>query len=301
MIIPDYGLCYTFNNRVSQTLPGVGNGLSVLINIDQEDYTETYKRGHHEAGLKFVVNNERDPPLVDTLGLAVPPGFRTYAAIRRTDHINLPKPHGKCKPVEIDDDYRGKKQCLIDCRLDFITGECNCRPLGYSDRGDYPLCSPAKSSDCVKKAIQKYRSSDTPSTCDCPTPCTDATFSTSLSMTVFPSDKISGEYTKTLSKDEKVRGAVNEFDDNNIQSFDPGKNLVYLDIFYDELSVTQFKQVPAMTWSALLGDLGGQMGLFLGMSAITAAEVIEYLVKKIYRLFRGGQSSSNKVIQMVDT
>ena len=158
MFIPDYGICYTFNGTVSQTLPGDGNGLSVLIDIDQQEYTETYKRGNHEAGLKFVVHQRRDPPLVDTLGLAVPPGFHTYAA----------------------------------------------------------------------------------------------------------------------------------------------KNLVYLDIFYDELSVTKFKQVPAMTWSALLADLGGQMGLFLGVSAITAAEVVEYLMRKIYRLCRGGQVD-NKVTESVET
>ena len=76
---------------------------------------------------------------------------------------------------------------------------------------------------------------------------------------------------------------------------------MYLDVFYDELSVTKFEQVPAMTWSALLADLGGQMGLFLGMSAITAAEVVEYLVRKIFRLCRGGRSSNNKVMELTET
>ena len=115
-------------------------------------------------------------------------------------------------------------------------------------------------------------------------------------MSVFPSDIVSKEYEDKLRKEEM---AANESNTNSTP-FNLRKNLVYLDIFYDELSITQFIQVPSMTWSALLADLGGQMGLFLGMSAITAAEVIEYLVRKMYRLLRGGQSN-NKVIELPET
>ena len=111
-------------------------------------------------------------------------------------------------------------------------------------------------------------------------------------MTVFPSEIVSKDY-----KEELVS---NDYYKYNSTSFDFDKNMVYLDIFYDELSVTKFKQVPAMTWSALLADLGGQMGLFLGMSAITAAEVVEYFVRKIYRVCRGAQAD-NKVTESVET
>ena len=118
-----------------------------------------------------------------------------------------------------------------------------------------------------------------------------------LSMTIFPSDKVLEEYKEKLQKDKQVTNDNN----NDSTPFDIDKNLVYLDVFYDELSVTKFEQVPAMTWSALLADLGGQMGLFLGMSAITAAEVVEYLVGKIFRMCRGGRSSNNKVMELTET
>ena len=95
-------------------------------------------------------------------------------------------------------------------------------------------------------------------------------------MAVFPGEKISEEI------EEKIPNIKQNTHDSNTS--DLRKNLVYLDVFYDELSVTKYTQVPAMTWSELLADLGGQMGLFLGMSAITAAEVVDYLVRKIYRL-----------------
>ena len=114
-------------------------------------------------------------------------------------------------------------------------------------------------------------------------------------MAAFPSDRILEEYKEKVQNDEV------DANDNKTNSkyFDLRKNLVYLDIFFDKLSVTYIEQVPAMTWSALLADMGGQMGLFLGMSAITAAEVVEYLVKKIYNLCGGGRSSNNKIVDLV--
>ena len=214
-----------------------------------------------------------------------------------TDYINLPGPHGTCLHVDEYGTKYNRKECLILCRLKFIVKQCNCRPLGYTPgQTDIRVCSPRKSGGCVKNAIQAYRSSDSSSMCDCPTPCNESTYTTSLSMSVFPSDIVSREY-----EDKLLNGkiSVNESDTNSTP-FDLRKNLVYLDIFYNELSVTQFIQVPSMTWSELLADLGGQMGLFLGMSVITAAEVIEYLVRKVYHLLKGGQSN-DKVIALPET
>ena len=130
---------------------------------------------------------------------------------------------------------------LILCRLSFIVKQCNCRPLGY-DWIDIRLCSPHESGVCVKNAIQAYRSSDSASMCNCPTPCIESTYTTSLSMSVFPGDIVSIEYEDKLRKEEMTANESN----TNSTPFKLRKNLVYLDIFYDELSVTQFIQVPSM-------------------------------------------------------
>ncbi|XP_072049118.1 acid-sensing ion channel 1B-like [Amphiura filiformis] len=298
IFIPDYGICYQFNindkdeNRLRQTLPGADNGLSILININQKEYTETFKRGHHEAGLKFVVHQWDDQPLIETLGLAIAPGFHTYAAVREKKYESLPKPWGKCKSVK---DGYNEKHCLFDCRLKRIVSTCNCRPLGYT--GKSQICTPDQQADCVAKALQEYRSIASSDVCNCPTQCTEVVYTASLSMTSFPSDELAEEYQK---KYETFIGVVDKDNSSFSNSGDLKlrKNLVYLDVYFDELSETTFKQVEAMSFSALLSDLGGQMGLFLGMSAITAAEVLEYLVKKIYRVFKKNRSTDNKVIEL---
>ncbi|XP_072048340.1 acid-sensing ion channel 1C-like [Amphiura filiformis] len=298
IFIPDYGICYQFNiddkdeNRLRQTLPGAENGLSILIDINQEEYTETFKQGHHEAGLKFVVHHWNDPPLIETLGLAIAPGFHTYAAVRKKKYESLPKPWGNCESVK---DGYNKKGCLRDCRLHHIVSKCGCRPLGYTSNSK--ICTPDQQSDCVAKALLEYRSIGSSDVCNCPTPCKAVVYTASLSMTSFPSDQLEQEY-------QNKYGTFVEVVDEGNSSFptsgdrDLRKNLVYLDVYFDELSETKFKQVEAMSFSALLSDLGGQMGFFLGMSAITAAEVLEYLVKKIFRLFKWNRSNDNRVIAL---
>ncbi|XP_072049119.1 acid-sensing ion channel 1B-like, partial [Amphiura filiformis] len=298
IFIPGYGICFQFNiddkdeNRVRQTLPGAENGLSILIDIKQEDYTETFKQGHHEAGLKFVVHHWNDPPLVESLGFAIAPEFHTYAAVRKKKYESLPKPWGKCESVK---DGYNKKDCLRDCRRDHIVLTCDCRPLGYP--GNTTICTLDQQTDCVAKALQEFRSIGSSDACKCPTSCTEVVYRTSLSMTSFPSDQLAEEYQNKYGPPKEVTDK-----DNSsfwiCQDLKLRKNLVYLDVYFEELSETKFKQVEAMSFSALLSDLGGQMGLFLGVSAITAAEIMEYLLTKIFRLFKGKRSNDNKVIAL---
>ena len=50
----------------------------------QEEYTETFA-GNREAGLKILVHDQIDPPLMDSLGSAIPPGFHAFIGVRRNE------------------------------------------------------------------------------------------------------------------------------------------------------------------------------------------------------------------------
>ena len=58
----------------------------------QEEYTETWK-GNIQAGLKILVHDQSDPPLMDTLGSAVPPGFYSFMGIRKDMVCEIQNPH----------------------------------------------------------------------------------------------------------------------------------------------------------------------------------------------------------------
>ena len=59
-------------------------------------------------------------------------------------------------------------------------------------------------------------------------------------------------------------------------------NVVDLQIYYRNLNKETIEERPAYTFLALLCDVGGAMGLILGATILTVAEVSEFLYHLIY-------------------
>ncbi|KAG9340601.1 hypothetical protein JZ751_021156 [Albula glossodonta] len=54
-------------------------------------------------------------------------------------------------------------------------------------------------------------------------------------------------------------------------------NILVLDIFFEALNYETIEQKKAYDLAGLLGDIGGQMGLFIGASILTILELFDYL------------------------
>ena len=75
-------------------------------------------------------------------------------------------------------------------------------------------------------------------------------------------------------------------DFNNATKITPDeakKNFVYLYLFYDSLSFTLTTEKPSMDVVSLLANIGGTMGLFLGLSMLHVYEIVDVLIE--YLLF----------------
>ncbi|KAI2650673.1 Acid-sensing ion channel 1B [Labeo rohita] len=65
------------------------------------------------------------------------------------------------------------------------------------------------------------------------------------------------------------------------------ENILVLDIFFEALNYETIEQKKAYELAGLLGDIGGQMGLFIGASILTILELFDYLYEVIkYKLCR---------------
>jgi hypothetical protein len=53
------------------------------------------------------------------------------------------------------------------------------------------------------------------------------------------------------------------------------RNFVNVDLFYDTLAYTLSTETPSMDVVALLANIGGTMGLFLGVSLLHVCELVE--------------------------
>ncbi|XP_017164790.1 acid-sensing ion channel 4-A [Poecilia reticulata] len=67
-------------------------------------------------------------------------------------------------------------------------------------------------------------------------------------------------------------------------------NFLVLDIFFEALNYETIEQKKAYDVAGLLGDIGGQMGLFIGASILTVLEILDYIYElmkhRLQRLLR---------------
>ena len=58
-------------------------------------------------------------------------------------------------------------------------------------------------------------------------------------------------------------------------------NLLQITVYFETLNVETLTTRSAYTFVALLSDIGGQLGLFLGLSVLSIVEYGNWIIKKI--------------------
>ncbi|XP_012581730.1 PREDICTED: acid-sensing ion channel 2 isoform X2 [Condylura cristata] len=177
----------------------------------------------------------------------------------------LPPPWGECRSSEMGLDFfpvYSITACRIDCETRYIVENCNCRMVHMP--GDAPFCTPEQHKECAEPALGLLAEKDS-NYCLCRTPCNLTRYNKELSMVKIPS-KTSAKYLeKKFNKSEKY---ISE-------------NILVLDIFFEALNYETIEQKKAYEVAALLGDIGGQMGLFIGASILTILELFDYIYELI--------------------
>ncbi|XP_061549185.1 acid-sensing ion channel 1C isoform X2 [Phycodurus eques] len=317
-----YGKCYTFNsgqdgNPLLTTLKGgTGNGLEIMLDIQQDEYLPVWgetawcaaalsipaseRRGagnktiphtkkhvstgklgpinvwravcistdetSYEAGIKVQIHSQDEPPFIDQLGFGVAPGFQTFVSCQQQLLQYLPPPWGDCKSTPIDSEFFSTYSitaCRIDCETRYLLENCNCRMVHMP--GTSTVCTPEQYKDCADPALDFLVEKDN-DYCVCQTPCNMTRYGKELSMVKIPS-KASAKYlAKKFNKTEQYIG----------------ENILVLDIFFEALNYEKIEQKKAYEIAGLLGDIGGQMGLFIGASVLTILEIFDYL----YEVFK---------------
>ncbi|XP_078287644.1 acid-sensing ion channel 1-like isoform X1 [Rhinoraja longicauda] len=252
VVFTRYGKCYTFNSGQTKDQPilttlkgGTGNGLELMLDIQQDEYLPVWGETDEtsfEAGIKVQIHGQNEPPFIDQLGFGVPPGFQTFVSCQEQRLIYLPPPWGDCKSTPMDSDFfdtYSVTACRIDCETRYLVENCNCRMVHMPGF-----------------LVEKDNLF-----CTCETPCNMTRYGKELSMVKIPS-KASAKYlAKKYNKSEDYIG----------------ENILVLDIFFEALNYETIEQKKAYEVAGLLGDIGGQMGLFIGASLLTILEVFDYV------------------------
>ncbi|XP_026205916.1 acid-sensing ion channel 1B isoform X4 [Anabas testudineus] len=273
-IFTRYGKCYTFNSGqdgrplLVTMKGGMGNGLELMLDIQQDEYLPVWGETDEtsfEAGIKVQIHTQDEPPFIDQLGFGVAPGFQTFVSCQEQRLTYLPPPWGDCKSTSINSDFFSTYSitaCRIDCETRYLVENCNCRMVHMP--GDAPYCTPEQYKECADPALDFLVERDN-DYCVCETPCNLTRYGKELSFVKIPS-KASAKY--LAKKFNKTEQYISD-------------NILVLDIYFEALNYETIEQKKAYELAGLLGDIGGQMGLFIGASILTILELFDYLYEVI--------------------
>nr|CAB3223586.1 acid-sensing ion channel 2 [Phallusia mammillata] len=270
-----YGKCYTFNSGQKysplKTLKGgIDNGLELLLDTQQNDYMPVWDETDEisvEAGFKVQLHVQSEPPFIHELGFGIAPGFQSLVATQEQRITFLPEPWGNCvqdfdKSVHSHFKNYSISGCRITCETKFVFDNCNCRMVHMP--GDAPFCTPEQYKECADPALDYLVKVDD-KICVCETPCEVTRYNLETSNLRLPS-------TQALSylayKYRKTEDYVKD-------------NFVKLNIFFEALNYETIEQKVAYEIPGLFGDIGGQMGLFIGASILTLLELFNYLYEVV--------------------
>ncbi|RUS72250.1 hypothetical protein EGW08_019991 [Elysia chlorotica] len=183
--------------------------------------------------------------------------------------IRLPYPYkafnnGFCEDTE-SEDYVNKLSimplysvtaCQINCYMDFVFKQCGC--LGFNDLGNMSVCSAKEYFTCYLPAAAKFNQSQLLA-CNCMEVCHSVNYETEVYYADFAS-----RFSQEIAKNDNSTNA------NKIKA-----NAIELRIFYKSLNIETLEQQPAISTADIIGKLGGQMGLFLGLSLLSYVEILE--------------------------
>ena len=266
------GYCYTFNSkdsgdRLETGGPGQRFSFEVTLNIEQEDYLE----GYDTAGVFVTIHNQSEPPQPLQSGIAVPPGTHAFMNLNYETHTFLGWPYGTCKESADELDFfpiYNVANCQQNKLFTRVAQSCKCRdpvaPRALSNYQDIPECTLRDLPCVLQEFVDTTRSSRDD---DCDEACRNVEFRPSLSFGSFPS----------RIAEVRIRESQNASDGSPYTAEDVRGNYLKVSIFYEHLIEVTLDQESAYDGILLLADIGGQLGLFLGVSVISMTELFMWI------------------------
>ncbi|XP_037079013.1 degenerin unc-8-like [Pollicipes pollicipes] len=297
-----YGNCFTFNSGfrykkvgrkwMHQTPNktrsyGSQSGLRVTLNVDPKRYASLLTP---DVGVRVLIHPPDQLPFPEEKGFSVLPGLTTIVGMRRKRIDRVGPPHGTCRSTAEwgDKTKYTPTACRKRCQEADIRETCNCadsvnKALTLGLPSDLPPCNPLTSLEddrCRQRVKSKYAHGV--STCDCPPACVEDRYDQTVSMNL--PNKIYYKIIRNIT-DGYAGGDI--CDTSEISN-----NTIRLQLFLEDLSYESIHESAAYSLEALISNIGGLMGLFVGISALTLVEFIEYAMELVTNGCRNCCSSS---------
>ena len=263
-------------------------GLSIIfMNIaNQNKYPALYAKG-----LVVFVNNQSFSPL-ESDAVYLEPGTETNIAVIRTFSHNQPWPYSQCQDIA-NQTYR-QENCLDLCLQKEIINACGCYFTKYLMEAQSEPCENVTQLDCINKQTNLFTRDFLESSLrECPLECDSLVYNLQISSLEFPNE----QFYNMFLLDQTLYGLLSILL-SDTPTFANIREISYkANVFYPHLQYTQISQTPKTSPFDLLSQIGGSLGVFLGLSFLHFVEIVEIGVVMLH----GGikmvlQRSSTKTV-----
>ena len=267
-------------------------------------------------GVRVVIHPPDTEPFPFTEGYDVPPGFSASLGIKPRKNVRIGPPHGKCADHNpftpyAEEHYRSIS-CQKMCLQSHIIEKCNCTDLSLPkvpnkevkscrNLDSFPdscifnateqclneLLKLSERVHCARKAREMVTSNNIlVEQCACHPPCEEVLYDVSYSLSKWPATGYEGDaaymdvfYIVNFTdrfRDTPKHAIVQEYFNDSMRE-KRMKDFARLNVYIADSNVIKTAESPDYNTNQLVSDIGGQLGLWVGISIITLTEVMELL------------------------
>jgi hypothetical protein len=297
-----YGNCYSFNSGFNSTgqkrdasvsyLAGNWHGLIVDFYVRSYENFSLFNSLWGGSGAILRIDNVSH--VIDHIkdGIFAASGASTFVALNRQFETILPKPYSQCeiesydKSTNFDSDlYRliqnssfdyTQNFCLEQCLLNLQKDKCGCQSPFYKSVIDARKCSSLYDTGCSMNAYLNVfmKNNYIQSVCmpKCPLECYSNKFTYTTS-----SYNLNGDF--YVEKIKNNSNLASDFVTEEINVDTVRNSFVRLYVFYESLSYTVSEEAPQWDVFSLTANIGGNLGLFMGVSFFSICEIITTIIE----------------------
>ena len=284
-VSPYEGNCFIFNHdgRFKQQSEGSYYGLSLMLYVNQSNMVP-FTSFDEGAGVTIVLHDQNEFPFPLDHGILLEPGTNTRISLKKsvTKRVESPYP-SECSNGEDSTLLFPGKYTISNCRRSCVAENtwktCNAidifqaKYLGLEEKR-----LNMTQLGCIFHFVRKV-SKEVWSRCTCPVACTETRFSPTLSSTAWPSLADLPFYKRIFEAALDLPAGIS---DEYVH-----QNFLKVNIYYDDLGYEVIQEKKEWTHQKLISDIGGQMGIWIGASIFSLAEIIVFILdlfqKMIFR------------------
>ncbi|KAH9490743.1 hypothetical protein Btru_051111 [Bulinus truncatus] len=270
----EYNNCYTLNTSTyRQESNGPNDGIELVLYLEPEEYLTGITQ---TKGIQLLVHSENDF-LYPSKGIPLSPGMMTYVALSQERRTRLGEPYSSC----VDNEEYLKKYnytysdelCYDICFIKQYIENCKCYESRLNNM-DIPVSAPVCEEECTADWDWDWQS------CSCYVPCREVSYSIRQGSAHWPSYTLGRVLREYLCTSRNLSQATC-LKLRNQSEAELRENFVGVKIYYDSMYVTYFTDEEEINLTTFLSNLGGCVGLWIGISVFGIFELL-YLVTNIF-------------------